>query len=559
MPARILSPGGLALLAIGLSAVIPYLQGVSSYFLSDDFGLIWLFSQKPALHFLTLFTSPWVEDIYGYAADELRPLIALSYQVDYWLGGINPLAYHLDNLVFHALNSALVFTMARYLLRLDVVPAAFAGVLFAVMPVHVEAVGWISGRADLIPAFFYLSTALSYAAWRRTGGRRWYVLSLCTFFLALFSKQSAITMVATLVLFDVLIERRRIWLSVNELLPYLPHAAFTFGYLALRYVLFGNAVREQTLSMDMVNAFLLRQKNYLQMIGSGVETLGLGGADRNYGGLAMGVTMLALLLAAAYYAYRSAKHRSLDGLLAAFGPLLFAVTLVLTTLAPLLVTYHSSRHLYLVSVGIVLGIALGFGALWGERRDALRGAAVVLAAGLLVGQAVVLTWAVGEWNHAARLSEKIRADVEREALAAPEGTLFILGAPPTGGTQWLWSWLWGFSMPFALEPPFTPETVGNRAAFVTRVEVFCCPGSLWQPEVRNTVNAWSASSTRPPVIALAWSVPDSNLIKVSDRDDPALRQKALSLADAPSPAVLAGALDDILRPLGGTATYFRTN
>src|SRR5205814_711564 len=94
----------LSTIAVAVAAALPYLSTIRSYFIADDFGLIQLFSSKPTFHFLTLFTSPWTETIYGSRTDELRPFVELSYQFDSLLGSGNPVGYHIDTIVLHALN-----------------------------------------------------------------------------------------------------------------------------------------------------------------------------------------------------------------------------------------------------------------------------------------------------------------------------------------------------------------------------------------------------------------------------------------------------------------------
>jgi hypothetical protein len=56
-------------LLLGLVSAVPYLSTLGGYFTGDVFGLVQLFSSKPPLHVLTLFTTPWTERIYGYQAD----------------------------------------------------------------------------------------------------------------------------------------------------------------------------------------------------------------------------------------------------------------------------------------------------------------------------------------------------------------------------------------------------------------------------------------------------------------------------------------------------------
>src|SRR5262249_2074546 len=144
----------------------------------------------------------WTDAIYGEVADELRPTVALAFQFSSQWGSASPLAYHFTNIAIHALNCVLVFAIARLIARLTLPASAFSASLFAVLPIHGETLGWLQGMSDSIPALFYLATFLLYARWRQVGGRWLYGASCASFFLALFSKQSAITMLMTLIAYD---------------------------------------------------------------------------------------------------------------------------------------------------------------------------------------------------------------------------------------------------------------------------------------------------------------------------------------------------------------------
>jgi len=106
--------------------------------------------------------------------------------LDYLLGGYNPLIYHLTNLILHALNTILAFLFLCLFFNME---ASFLGAaLFALHPVHAEAVSWISGRPYLIMAALMLGNLLLYnsitAAEKRSRALR-YFFSLLIFFYTL--------------------------------------------------------------------------------------------------------------------------------------------------------------------------------------------------------------------------------------------------------------------------------------------------------------------------------------------------------------------------------------
>ncbi len=143
-----------------------------------------------------------------------HPLTLLSHTIDYALFGLNPMGHHLVNIILHALNSALVFVLARRLIKTTnltdvktsvnpLLPALAAALLFAVHPLHVGSIAWASERKDMLSAFFFLLALLSYLRYVEQGRRPLlYALSLFIFLLALLSKPMAITLPVVLLLLD---------------------------------------------------------------------------------------------------------------------------------------------------------------------------------------------------------------------------------------------------------------------------------------------------------------------------------------------------------------------
>lgn len=536
----------LAAFLVCVAAVVPFLSTLSGYFLSDDFSLIWLFWQKPPLHFLTLFTSPWTETIFGYRTDELRPFVELSYQVDAAWGAASPTAYHISSIIFHAVNALLVLTIARRVVGLSLLAACFSAMLFAVMPVHVETVAWISGRADSIPTLFYLSSFLAYVVWRQKSAGWLYLASIVLFFCALFSKQSAITMLGTLALYDGLIRRTLPWASWRDILGYIPYAVLTLCYLGLRVALFDNAIREQTLTPGRLVEFWQWQGTYLQMLLSGFHSVR---ADLII--MIVAVVLYVFFLYAAFAELRQAKEIRGPFSWAAvlyFGPAWWTVSVV-----PLVATsYLSARHLYLASAGLAIVLGLAFEALRSARRRLWRRAGAVAGAGLFLGYTLSLLWAVGQWNSVAALSEKMSRDLGHAATSAPAGSLLLLDVPPAGATPRVWTWLWGFSLPYALQPPFMPAEVTERVSTVSAPEIYCCRLQQWYAHTQQSIAAWLARIDRPPVIFLTWDSSTGALIPQSDVEQSSLHSLMQSLAAAPSPRELDLLLRAVLRRAYGS-------
>jgi len=160
------------------------------------------------------------------------PLRALSYALDFRLWGLNPFGYHLTNVALHAANVWLVLALAG--LAFDSLLARLACALaFAVHPVHAEAVTWISGRRDVLSAFFFLSSLALFVRAREAWAAA-YFGSLACFLAALLSKGTTVVLPLALILCVWLKAARREtprW--QRSPLAYLPFVLLAAAFVAI--------------------------------------------------------------------------------------------------------------------------------------------------------------------------------------------------------------------------------------------------------------------------------------------------------------------------------------
>jgi len=146
-----------------------------------------------------------------------HPLTWLSHMLDCQLFGLQPWGHHLTNLLFHALNTALVFLVLRIMTG-AVWRSLFVALLFGLHPLHVESVAWVAERKDVLSTCFGLLTLLAYVRCAQqvaSGGcpvpagsrftfhvSRFYILSLACFALGLMSKPMLVTLPCVLLLLD---------------------------------------------------------------------------------------------------------------------------------------------------------------------------------------------------------------------------------------------------------------------------------------------------------------------------------------------------------------------
>ncbi|MEN6622350.1 MAG: glycosyltransferase family 39 protein, partial [Smithella sp.] len=134
-------------------------------------------------------------------ADLWNPLIWHSLMLDYQLYGLNAGGYHLTNLFFHILTTLLLFWLFCKITG-SIWKSAFVAAFFALHPLHVESVAWISERKDVMSAFFWVLTLSLYVFYTEKQNIKRYTLVLFCFILALMSKPMVVTLPVILLLLD---------------------------------------------------------------------------------------------------------------------------------------------------------------------------------------------------------------------------------------------------------------------------------------------------------------------------------------------------------------------
>jgi len=318
-----------------------------------------------------------------------RPLFLISYVFDFSIWGINPFGYHLTNVVLHALCSVFVYLIAGRVFE-NFISAFIAGALFALHPIHSEAVAWIAGRADLLAAFFLFLSFYFYIQVRDTRGPRSLTSSLLLFALALLSKETAIVMPLLIAAHDYChgreTERNASSFITRGVLLFLSLAVL---YFVLRSVVLGSVVVGHPDAPPLTPArifdtwFVLL--NYLQLVvlPANLKVFYHFPTKEFLSVIFIGIGMGGYVIVAAtmFFLYWHDKKLFFCGVW-------FLVTL-LPTLGPAGITIMADRYLYIPS----LGLCLAFGHLFKkfERSNLRVQFAFVLVASILV-VFFFLTW-----------------------------------------------------------------------------------------------------------------------------------------------------------------------
>ena len=167
-----------------------------------------------------------------------HPLTMLSYTIEYKFFGLNPFSYHLTNYILHLFNVTLVYFFIKRFTG-EILVATITALFFAIHPMHVESVAWISERKDVLYAFFFLLSLNSYCKYLITqkemkkgifGFFQWW--SFFWFFLSLLSKSAAVCLPLVLVLMDFYSYKKFQWKALISKIPFFT-IAFLFGILAV--------------------------------------------------------------------------------------------------------------------------------------------------------------------------------------------------------------------------------------------------------------------------------------------------------------------------------------
>src|SRR5262249_298461 len=247
----------LAFALIAVLGFIAYANGLINGFHFDDFeGIV----DNTALHDLknipSFFTKPILFRL-AYQSD-WRPILQITYALDYAVGGSDPMVFHATDLLFHIAAAWMLFLIAGEILKqsegravsvkaLPLVWVALApALLFVVHTVNTQTVNYSWARSSLLAALFYMIAVYGHLRGPfnagESGGWRWHAAALAAFALALATKATAVSLPAMLIVYETLLlnpaGRNAMTLFLKEprrLLKHLPTAVVLIGYLWLRF------------------------------------------------------------------------------------------------------------------------------------------------------------------------------------------------------------------------------------------------------------------------------------------------------------------------------------
>jgi len=213
-----------------------YVNSLSNQFVyDDDFTIVNNYFVKTWSNFPLLFQ----KDYFKYSGElSYRPVVTLSYFVDYSLWKLNPFGFHLTNTLLHTFNVILLFFLFTQLYSNRL--AAFAGtLLFLCHPVITETVNAISYREDLLASVFFIAAFLLYVKINKKYTALTYCSSLVCYLLALFSKEIAVTLPVLIFLYDIILNKKcDIKHKIFRIYP--GYILIMIFYIVMRFAIFHN-------------------------------------------------------------------------------------------------------------------------------------------------------------------------------------------------------------------------------------------------------------------------------------------------------------------------------
>ena len=238
---------------IALVGFAIYFNTLFNGYINDDYHLIFDNIRLRSIKYIPVIfsTSEWS----FYRAEALdnyyRPFCSIIYMIEWHIFGDKLWGWHLFNITFHIINTILVFLIFKILLRdiggftsgsnsaetgisRAIYPETLAlmgALIFIAHPVKTEAVAWAAAISELTFSLFYLLAFYLYLRAQRDESRKVYTLSVLSFLLASFSKETAITYPILIVVYDLIICKKNLFKRIPA---YIPIALVAILYLALR-------------------------------------------------------------------------------------------------------------------------------------------------------------------------------------------------------------------------------------------------------------------------------------------------------------------------------------
>jgi len=249
----------LPFLFIAALGFIVYANSLKGEFVLDDHFLIennrYIKTWKGLGKIFTKNIAEGAEENWGF----YRPLQMITYALDYFLWGLNPIGYHLTNIILHIIAAMCLYWWINILFGNGFI-SFLASILFILHPVHTEVVSYISGRADSLAAIFILLCLIFYIKGNCREDVSLSIFAYLFYILALLSRESALITPLLFLLYHYTFKEK-----IN-LKKYSAFLTLSFIYILLRFTVLDFGVYYPVSFLRRLPGFFVALTNYLSLI-----------------------------------------------------------------------------------------------------------------------------------------------------------------------------------------------------------------------------------------------------------------------------------------------------
>jgi len=166
------------------------------------------------------------------SANNYQPILLFFYALEYKIGSGSASIFHFNNILFHILNTYLVFILTRKISPKSYIVALVTSAFFAVHPMHVESVAWVAETKDILYSFFFLLSLIMYTNYLNSHKSKFIIYAFVLFVLSCLSKSAAVILPLLMFLFDYYLVRKFDWKIIIEKFPFLI-ISLIFGLVAI--------------------------------------------------------------------------------------------------------------------------------------------------------------------------------------------------------------------------------------------------------------------------------------------------------------------------------------
>ncbi len=403
-----------------------------------------------------------------------HPLTWLSLALDKTLFGLDATYFHATNLFFHLLSSILLFVVLRQMTR-SLWQSAFVAFVFALHPLHVESVAWISERKDVLAGFFMMLTLGAYVLYHQSSQKKYYFLTIALFTLGLMAKPMLVTLPFVLLLLDywplnrmilnnmrLKSEKKRPTLTLQQcLVEKVPLIALSLASSVVTFL-----AQQRGEAMKMGDSLPIQERvingiiSYAQYIGKTILPIDLAIFYPHPGsqfspGLLVGASILLSVITIIVWKNKTQRPFLLVGWLWFLGTLIPMIGFVQVGMQGM-----ADRYMYMPIIGLAFMLAWGipsFITSWKHRRSLFIGAFTFVIVGMMFGTYTQVV----HWKNSKALME--------HALAVTSGNYFAhyclgLDLADSGKTE---EAILHFREALRIKPTF-PLTYNNLGAALSR-------------------------------------------------------------------------------------------